>query len=146
MGDFGPVVFIWTGAMHNGSKDLPMCNPITPQLVSDQLPGWSFLMLQHLTKETRCCSTVSTLRNENIDYVSILIDSSPQIEVLTSDFDEEFIDMPNVAESTLFLPQFAGIVQDQTSNTHTELPRKKQGASLSKQILDVSKAQREPMG
>ena len=67
-----------TAAMHNGSKDLPMHCPVTPQLVGDQLPGWPFLMLQHLTKKPRCCSTVSTLRHENIDYVSILIDCSPQ--------------------------------------------------------------------
>ena len=62
--------------------------PITAQLVGDQLPGWSFLILQHLTKEARSGSTISTFGNQNIDYVSILIDSSPQIEVLTSDFDE----------------------------------------------------------
>ena len=68
--------------------------PITPQLVGDQLPGWSFLMLQHLTKEARSGSTIATFGNQTIDYVSILIDSSPQIEVLTSDFDEELIYMP----------------------------------------------------
>ena len=98
MGDFGPIVFVLARSMDHRREDVSMRSPVTPQLVGDQLPEWSFLMLQHLTKETRCCSTVSTLRNENIDYVSILIDSSPQIEVLSSDFEEEFIDVPDIAE------------------------------------------------
>ena len=122
-----------------------MRSPVTPQLVGNQLPGCSFLMLQHLTKETRCCSTVSTLRNENIDYVSILIDSSPQIEVLTSDFDEEFIDMPEIAEPTLFLPQLACIGRTKLQTPIPNCLLRNKDASLSKQILDVSKAQREPM-
>ena len=66
-------------------------------------------MLQHLAKEARSGSTISTFGNQNIDYVSILIDSSPQIEVLTSDFDEELIYMPDVAESPLLPPQIASI-------------------------------------
>ena len=66
-------------------------------------------MLQHLTKEARSGSTISTFGNQNIDYVSILIDSSRQIEVLTSDFDEELIYMPDVAELPLLPPQIASI-------------------------------------
>ena len=118
--------------------------PITAQLVDDQLPGWSFLMLQHLTKEARSRSTISTFGNQNIDYVSILIDSSPQIEVLSSDFDEELIYMPNVAESPLLPPQIASIgrpeLQTPISNCLV-----RDAASLSKQIFDVAKAHREPM-
>jgi len=53
------------------------------------------------TKEAFSGSTISTLGNQNIDHVSILIDGSPQIEALTLDGVEEFIDVPDVAESSL---------------------------------------------
>ena len=90
-------------------------------------------------------STISTLGNQNIDHVSILIDSSPQIEVLTSDFDEQFIDVPDVAEPTLLLPQLSSIAR---AKFQTPIPNclvRNTDVSLSKQILDVSKAQCEPM-
>ena len=77
-----------------------MCSPITPQLVGDQLPGCLSLLFQGLTKEAFSGSTISAFGDQNIDHVSILIDGPPQIEALTLDGDEEFIDVPDVAESS----------------------------------------------
>ena len=122
-----------------------MWRPITPQLVGDQLPGWLSLMLQHLTKESRSGSTISTLANQNIDYVSILIDGTPQIEMLTSDFDAELIYMPDVAEPPLFAPQIAGIGRTELQTPISNCLVRNDDASLSKQLFDISKAQREPM-
>ena len=122
-----------------------MCSPITPQLVGDQLPWWLSLMLQHLTKEARSGSTISTFANQNIDHVSILIDGTPQIEVLTSDFDEELIYMPDVAEPPLLPPQIASIGWTELQTPIPNCLVRNTDASLSKQIFDISKAQREPM-
>ncbi len=101
MGDFSPVVLILTGAMDNRRKDLPMCSRITPKLVGDQLPGCLPLMFQGPTKEAFSGSTISTLGDQNIDHVSILIDGPPKIEALPLDGDEEFIDVPDIAEPPL---------------------------------------------
>ena len=109
MRGFSPVVLVLTGAMLNGRKDLPMCCRIAPQLVGDQLPGCLSLMVQHVTKEARSGSTISTLGDQNIDHVPILIDGSPQIEMLTLDSDEEFIDVPDVAEPPLLSSQISSI-------------------------------------
>ena len=119
--------------MNDSRKDLSMRCPITAQLVGDQLPGWSFLMLQHLTKEARSGSTISTFGNQNIDYVSILIDSSPQIEVLISDFDEELIYMPDVAESPLLPPQIASTGRPELQTPISNCLVRNDDASLSKQ-------------
>ena len=109
MRDFSPVVLVLTGAMNNVREDLPMCSRITPKLVGDQLPGCLSLMFQHLTIEALSGSTISTLGDHNIDHVSILIDGPPKIEALTLDGDEEFIDVPDVAESSLFPTQSSGV-------------------------------------
>jgi hypothetical protein len=77
MGHFSPVFLVLTGAMDNRRKDLPMCSRITPKLVSDQLPGWLSLMFQGPTKEALSGYPVPPLGDQNIDYVSILIDCSP---------------------------------------------------------------------
>ncbi len=145
MRGFRPVVLILTGAMDNGRKDLSMRCPITPQFVGDQLPGWLSLMLQHLTKEARSSSTISALGNQNIDHVSILIDGAPQIEVLTSDSDKEFIDVPNVTEPSLLPSQISSIGR---TELQTPIPNSLVGdkdSSLREQVFYVSKAQGEPM-
>ena len=63
--------------------------PITPQLVGDQLPGWSFLMLQYLTKEALRLPTVAPRLSKNIYHVAVLIHGAPQILSLTVNRDEE---------------------------------------------------------
>ena len=131
--------------MHNGRKDLLMRCLVTPQLVGDQLPGCLSLLFQDLTKEALSGSAISPLGDQNIDYVSILIDSSPQIEVLTSDFDEELIHMPDVAESPLLPPQIASIGRPELQTPISNCLVRNDDASLSKQVFDVAKAHREPM-
>ena len=114
-----------------------MGSPITPQLVGDPLPGWSFLMLQHLTKESRSGSTISTLANQNIDSISIRIDGTPQREMLTSDFDAELIYVPDVAEPPLLAPQIASIGRTELQTPISNCLVRNTAASLSKQLFDI---------
>ena len=62
-------------------------------------------MFQHLTKEAFGGSTISTARDEDVDHISILIDCSPQVIALASDRDEKFVNVPDVAQSSLLPPQ-----------------------------------------
>ncbi len=145
MGDFSPVVLILTCAMDNGRKDLPMCSRITPKLVGDQLPGCLPLMFQGPTKEAFSGSTISALGDHNIDYVPILIDCSPQVVTLASDFNEQFIDVPDVAEPSLFPPQISRIGQSELSTPESDRFIGDKDSSLRKQLFYISKAQGEPM-
>jgi hypothetical protein len=77
MGDFCPIVFVSACSMDHGREDVPMCRRITPKLVGDQLPGSLSLMFQGPTKEAFSGSTISKLGDQNIDYVTILIDGPP---------------------------------------------------------------------
>ena len=78
-----------------------MCSRITPELVGDQLPGSLTLILQGPTKEAFSSSSVPPLGDQDIDHVSILIDSSPKIATLSSDGDKEFVHIPDVAQLAL---------------------------------------------
>jgi hypothetical protein len=68
-------------------------------------------MFQHLTKEEQSSTTTSPFGDQNIGHLSTLIDCAPHIELLTSNFNEKFINVPNVSEPPLLLPQVAGIVR-----------------------------------
>ena len=145
MEDFSPVVLILTGAMDNGGKDLPMCSRITPKLVGDQSPVCLSLMFQGPMKEAFSGSTISTLGDQNIDHVSILIDGSPKIAALTLDGDEEFIHVPDIAQSSLFSTQYSGIGRSELPTPVSDRFVGDKDSSLCKQIFYVSKAQGEPM-
>ena len=145
MGDFSPIVFVLACSMDHGRKDVPMCSRITPKLVGDQLPGCFSLMFQGPTKEAFSGSTISTLGNQNIDHVSILIDGPPKIEALTLDGDEEFIDVPDVTESSPFPTQRLGEGRSEFLTPVSDRFVGDKDSSLCKQVFCVSKAQREPM-
>ncbi len=145
MGDFCPIVFVLTCSMDHGREDVPMCSRITPKLVGDQLPGCLSLMFQSPTKEAFSGSTISTLGNQNIDHVSILIDGPPKIEALTLDGDEEFIHVPGVAQSSLFSTQSSGVGRSEFLTPVSERFVGDKDSSLCKQVFYVSKAQGEPM-
>ena len=145
MGDFSPIVFVLACSMDHGREDVPMCSRITSKFVGDQLPGCLSLMFQGPTKEAFGGSTISTPGKQNIDHVSILIDGSPQIEALTSDGDEEPIDMPGVAESALFPTQSAGVGRSEFLTPVSDRFIGDKDSSLGEQVFYVSKAQGEPM-
>ena len=145
MGDFGPIVFVLACSMDHRREDVPMCSGITPQLVGDQLPGCLSLLFQDLTKEALSGPAISPLGDQNIDHVSILIDSPPQIEVLSSDFEEEFIDVPDVAESSLFPTQCSGVGRSEFLTPISDRFVGDKDSSLCKQVFYISKAPGEPM-
>lgn len=64
-------------------------------------------MFQCLTKEAFGGLTVSALRYKDINNIPILIHRTPQVVALTSDLNEHFIDVPDIAEPSLFPAQGA---------------------------------------
>ncbi len=122
-----------------------MCSRITPKLVGDQLAGCLSLMFQGPTKEAFSGSTISRLGDHNIDHLSILIDGSPKIEALTLDGDEEFIEVPDVAEPPLLSPQNSGVGRSDFLTPVSDRLVGDKDPSLCKQVFYVSKAQGEPM-
>ena len=102
-------------------------------------------MSQHLTKEAFSGFPISSASYKNIDYVSILIDCSPQVVALTLDGDEEFIDVPDVAEPPLPPPQISSIGRTEFSTPVSDCFVGDKDSALREQVFYVSKAQGEPM-
>ncbi len=104
-----------------------------------------FLDVSRPYERTFCGSTISTPGKQNIDHVSILIDGPPKVEALILDGDEEFIDVPDVAESSPFPTQSSGVGRSEFLTPVSDRFVGDKDSSLCKQVFYVSKAQGEPV-
>ena len=74
---------------------------IAPQLVGDQPPGLASLTFQQLTEEVFGRTPIAARLEQDVDHVAVLVDSTPEIVLLTPDAHEEFIQVPRIAQVTL---------------------------------------------
>ena len=103
-------------------------------------------MLQYLTEETLRGLFVFTLLNQNVDDVIVLVNSTPKLTAFPLDRDDHrLIHKPRVPQSPLVFAKLVGIVR---TELHAPLSNgfiRNDDPSLSQQIFDVSKAQREKL-
>ncbi len=131
--------------MGDGWEDLSVGRRRTTKLVRNELPGWPPLVFQHLPQDALSGSPVSVACDQNIQDVAVLVHRSPKIMTFAADRDEHFVHVPDVAQATLSPPQ-------STSIRWSKLPAPGSNgfvgysdAPLSEKVLDIAKAQREPM-
>ena len=145
VGNFGSVVFILAGSMGNRWEDLSVRSLIASKLVGDELQRWFLLVFQHLVKEALSSSPVSAACDQDIEDVTILIDRSPKIMTFTADGDEQLVDVPDVAHSTLSSPPSSSVRWSKLPTPGSNRFVRYGDASLREKVLDIAKAQREPM-
>ena len=95
------VVRVSVRAMGDGRHDRSVRSPVAAQLVGDQSHGLTLLALQQLVETTFGSPAVATRLDEDIDDVAILIDGAPEIVPLSLDGDEDFVQVPGVAQPAL---------------------------------------------
>ena len=83
-----------------------MGSPVAAKLVGYESSRYPALTFQQFAEEALSRSTVSAALDQDVDRIAVLIHSSPQVVALTLDRDEEFIQVPGVAQTTL--PSFQG--------------------------------------
>ena len=143
--DFSAVVLVLTGPVLDERKHFAMSGRIGPELVGYEPHGRSSFMLQSSTKEALGRSTIAPLGNQNIDHISILVDSAPQVETLSADLDEEFVDMPDVTESTLFSSKTSSVLGTELQTPVADRLVRNLDSSLGEQVLNLAEAESEPM-
>ena len=87
-----------------------MGRPVARQFVGNEAKRFVSLPLQELSEESSRCTPVPTGLNENIDHVTVLIHGAPEILALPVDRDEDFVQVPCVAETALTAFQSAGVL------------------------------------
>ncbi len=143
--DFSAVVFVLPGSMGDGWEDLSVRSRIASQLISHELPRWPALLFQDLAKEALSGSLVSPACDQDVEHIAVLVHGSPKIMALTADGDEHLVHVPNIAETILPLPQAAGILGSELAAPRSNGFIRYGDATLREKILDIAKAQREPV-
>ena len=101
MRDFGAIVRVSPRVVGDPGHDVPMCDLVAAQLVGHQTHGLLSLPLQEFPKKSPRRTPIPAGLDEEVDQVTILIHSAPEILALTVDRDEDFVQEPRIAESTL---------------------------------------------
>ncbi len=118
---------------------------ITPELVGNESPRNVTLNLQHFAKEPFSSPHVPTTRHQDIQDVAVLIDSTPEIQLLSLNLHEQFIDEPDVTQTTLLSAQRSSIGRPDFQAPIANGFVGHGNATLCEQVFDVARAERESM-
>jgi hypothetical protein len=98
------------------------------------------LTLQHFTKEPFSSPLVPSFRHPDIQDVAVLVDSTPEIALLSLNLDADFINIPSIAQSALLSSDRTGILRPKLQTPEPNCHIGGGDASLGKEILDIPKA------
>ena len=121
----------------------PACS-VTLQLVSDQDLWRVPQALEMLTEESFRCLPVVPALHEDIEPMTLLVDSAPEVMVLSLDRQHDLVEMLFIAPLRLTPAQFIGI---SLAELQCPLPNRLVGyddAATCHQILNVAETQRKP--
>jgi hypothetical protein len=103
------------------------------------------LAAQQSSKEPFRGEPITARLNQNVDHVAVLIHGTPQILLLAVDSNEDFVQVPNIAEAALTPLQSSGIVRTELLTPESNRFIKDDDSTFSEKILDISEAQAEMM-
>jgi hypothetical protein len=83
---------------------------VAPQLIGYQPPGFASLAFQQAMKEAFACTLIATGLDKNIDYVPVLVNRAPEIQSLTPDSHEKFVQMPTITQAALSSLECPGVL------------------------------------
>ena len=145
MGSFDPVVGVSLHTMSYISEDGSYGSRVASQFVGNDPPWFSALAPQESSKESFCGVLITMPLDQDIDHVAVLIHGAPQILLLAVDSNEDLVQVPVIAESTLSSLQFRSVARTELP---APLPHRLIGddnSPLGEKILDISEAQTEAM-
>ena len=82
---------------------------------------------------------------QDVDHVAVLIHGTPEILLLAVDSNEDFVQVPNIAEAALTPLQFSGIISTELLAPESNRFLRDDDSAFGEKILDISEAQAETM-
>ena len=127
--------------MGDQGHDVPMADTVAAQLVGHQTHGLLALPLQESPKESPRRTPVPAGLDEEVDEVPVLVHGAPEILALTVDRDENVVQEPRIAESTLVALQPPRVVGAELRAPLANGFVRHDDAPFGQQILDIPEAQ-----
>ena len=103
------IIGILRGIVNHFGHQLSMSDTITPQLIGDDLPGLSLMILQEPLEESLGRLAIPPGLNKDIDYFTVLINCSPQIALFAAYLHEDLINEKSIAVTSMFTFQPPGV-------------------------------------
>jgi len=122
-----------------------MRRTVTSQLVGDHSPGLTTLAFEQLAKEAPRRSTITPCLHQDVDHVAILIHRPPKVVSLAPDRDEDFVQMPGVAQTTLSSLQLRGVSWTELLTPQADGFVGDGDSSFGQEILNISETQSKPV-
>ena len=143
--DFGTIVRVLVRAANHGRHHGAERRGVAAQLIRNQSARLLALAFQQLTEEPLRRAAIASRLDEDVDDVAVLVHGAPQILPPALNCDEEFVQIPGVAQPAPASPQGPRILRSERS---TPAPNRLVGdrdTSLSQQIFRVAEAETEPV-
>ncbi len=145
MRDLGAIVGIWLGIVGNSRQDGSAGRTIALQLVGDDPQRFLTLTAQQSVKESLGCTLIAATLQQNIDDIPVLIHGTPKILLPAVDSDEEFVQIPGITETTLFLFQTSGKVGSEFPAPSPDGLVRNNDSAFGQKIFHIPKAETEAM-
>jgi hypothetical protein len=101
MRQFGTVIGILRRVVNRARDQFSMRDAVASQLVRDNLPGFTAIISkQPFEKPPSSCAVASCLQ-KYIDYLSVLINGSPQVLLPAMNLHEHFVDEKCISKSLM---------------------------------------------
>ena len=135
VGEFDPIVRVPRGLVDRIGDEFPPGDGVTAQPVRHDL-AWLTLSQQSLD-EALCSIRVSSLLEQHVDDFAVLVDGPPQVPPLTSDPDEDLVQVESVAVAAVPAPQPMRIPGPELVAPEANRLVGDQDASPGQDVLDV---------
>ena len=105
-----PVIGILAGIVNGLRNELSIRNAKAFQLVCHNRSRFAMMIFQQSLEETCSSCSVTTCLEKHIDYLTILVNSPPQVLLFTIYLHKHFVDVKCIAESLMPTFQPFGIL------------------------------------
>jgi hypothetical protein len=105
VGEFDPIVRVSRSVVDRFWDEFPPRDRVAPQLVRHDRPGLSPMAGKQASEESLGGLRISSLLEQHINDLTILVDRPPQVPLLASDSNEDLINEERVAVATVPAPQ-----------------------------------------
>ena len=145
MGYFHAVVGVLILAVGDGRYQLTFGRRVTAKFVGRNFNRHLGLRTQHLTKEALGSLSILALLYKNLNKITVLVYSSPQITTLTLDRYDDFVEEPTIAARPQAFLDLPGVVGPECVAPLADGLIRDCDAAFGQEVFDIAEAQCEPM-
>jgi len=115
-----------------------MGNTVASQFVRHDVPGLTITTPYKPLEEAICCSAISAGLSIDINHVSILIHSAPQVLLLAIDLHEDLIDVERIAVASVSLFESTSIPSPKLDAPESDRLVADINSSFGEQVFDIT--------